>query len=358
MDDPKTLAARYQPKEAKALKADRQLAIVRFSPCGRILAGGCFDGTVRRWDLSAEEMPELAPIKGLGGWVQALAFHSDGKRLFAADSWGKLCAFPYADAEPQPLWSVAEAHNGWIRMLAVSPDGSRLATCGIDQKIRLWSAEDGKLQTELTGHSEDVFAVAFHPDGKSLVSGDHKGVVKKWDLADGSVTREFDAKVLFSVSRLQDVGGVRAVAFDREGKTLACAGTTPKNGGNVQGTPTTLLFDWETGKLQHTLKVGNDGDAYVCELCFHPGGFVMGVTSGNPGVGKLFFHRPGDEQPFFIQTKMPNCHSLAVHPNGIRLAVSATNGGSNGNGRRIGKDGEYPGNYSPLHILDLPQAAG
>jgi hypothetical protein len=47
-----------------------------------------------------------------------------------------------------------------------------------------------------------------------------------------------------------------------------------------------------------------------------------------------------------------------VHPNGIRLAVSATNGGSNGNGRRIGKDGEYPGNYSPLHILDLPQAAG
>ena len=50
---------------------------------------------------------------------------------------------------------------------------------------------------------------------------------------------------------------------------------------------------------------------------------------------------------------MPNCHSLAVHPNGRRLAVTATNGGSNGNGRQLDKSGEYPGNWSPVHIWEM-----
>ena len=43
-----------------------------------------------------------------------------------------------------------------------------------------------------------------------------------------------------------------------------------------------------------------------------------------------------------------------MHPNGRRIAVTATNNGSNGNGRRL-KNGAYLGNNSPLHILDMPK---
>jgi hypothetical protein len=53
---------------------------------------------------------------------------------------------------------------------------------------------------------------------------------------------------------------------------------------------------------------------------------------------------------------MANCHSLAVHPDGKRLVVAATNAGSNGNGRP--KDKEYLGNWSPLHVWSLSERKG
>ena len=228
-----------------------------------------------------------------------------------------------------------------------------MATAAIDRGVRVWKAADGSREHDLAGHEHDAFSVAFHPDGQSLVSGDMLGVVKHWNLANGKHVRDLDASVLFLLHRLQDVGGVRRLVFDREGKQLGCAGTTPKNGANVQGTPTVLLFDWAEGKLLHTLSVGGSGDGFVYDMSLHPDGFVMAVTSGNPGTGKFFLFQPGDEKPFFLETKMANCHGLAVHPDGKRLAVAATSKGSNGNGRRLNKEGKYEGNSSPIHLWDL-----
>ena len=351
-DDAKQLLERYGPKELKPLQTDRQLGQARFSPCGKLLFVGGLDGTIRRWDASANELIELPPLTGHGGWVQAIAFGPD-QRLYSADSWGQLRAWSYSAPEPLVVWSAASAHNGWIRSVTVSPDGKRLATCGLDQIVRVWSAANGSKQLELSGHDEDVFCVAFHPDVRSLVSGDFKGIIKHWDVETGTCMRDFDARVLFKLDRLQDVGGVRCLAFDRDGTMLAASGTTPKVGANVQGNPTILVFDWQTGMMKHSLSLGGEGDGFVYDMHFHPDGFLMAVTSGNPGSGKFLFIRPRDKDPFFVTTKMPNCHSLAVHPNGTRLAVTATNGGSNGNGRQL-KNGEYPGNWSPVHLWDMP----
>lgn len=358
-DDPKKPGERIQPKEIKALKPDRQVCVVRFSLCGKLLAAGCQDATIRRWDAASEQLSELTPLKGHNGWVQMLAFHGDGKRLFSADSWGRLCCWPYADKDAKPLWQIVQAHDGWIRGLALSLDGNCLATCGSDRKVCLWRAETGAKQVELEGQADDVFSVAFHPDGKALVSGDLKGVVRQWDLASGKVARTFDAHVLHRLDRLQNVGGVRCLTFGEKGTHLFCAGAQPKNGGNVQGTPTILVFDWQSAKLQQTLSVGNDGDGFVYDLHWHNDGFLMAVASGNPGAGKFFLQRLNEKQPFFMYTRMANCHSLALHPDGHRLVVSATNAGSNGNGRNIRKgSNEYPGNWSPLHLWDLtPPAA-
>jgi len=54
---------------------------------------------------------------------------------------------------------------------------------------------------------------------------------------------------------------------------------------------------------------------------------------------------------------MPNCHSLSVHPDAAQLAVVATNRGSNGNGRRLDKEGRYAGNSSPIHFMQMGVAA-
>lgn len=348
---PEPKAAKYQPKAARPIAIDQQLCSVRLSPDGKVLVAGSFEGTVRRWDTTVSPFAELPALKGHNGWVQCVAFLPDGKRLVSADSWGRLASWPPSEKDARPLWSVADAHDGWIHSLAVSPDGKLVASGGRDRTIRITSSEDGrKLQVLAAG--EDVLAVAFYPDGKTLVSGDLKGVIKQWDVLTGKVVRELDAKVMFFRDRIQDVGGVRCLGFNAGGSTLFAGGTQPKTGAFVQGIPLVLGFDWATGKSATVYKGASDAEGFVHDLHWHPDGFLMAVTSGQPGQGKLVFQRPGEAQPFVTQA-IPNPHSLTFH--GKRVIVAATNANSSGNGRVKGKGAnDYPGNFSPLHVFELP----
>jgi hypothetical protein len=135
---------------------------------------------------------------------------------------------------------------------------------------------------------------------------------------------------------------------------LAAAGVQQGSGATVQGVPLVLLFDWATGKQKHSLALGERTDCFVHDLLLHAEDFVMAVTSGTPGRGKLVFWRPGEAKAFFEATQMPNCHSLALHADSRRLAVAATSANSNGNGRLL-RDGKYPGNSSPIHLFRLGQ---
>jgi len=356
-DEAKQLLERFEPQEYHVLTADPQILAVRFSPDGELLAAGGFDGCVRLWDVSQEAPRELESLRGHDGWVQAIAFSPDGSFLFSSDSWGQLKAWDLTGGDPQLAWKIDGAHDGWLRDLDVSADGKRLVTCGRDQVARIWTAVDGAHLFELRGHNTDVFCARFHPSGEFVVTGDDRGVIKVWGTSDGRCQRELDASVLYLLHRLQDVGGVRLLSFDRAGKTLAAGGTVPKNGATVQGTPTVLLFDFASGELQHRLSLGAASHCFVHEVVLHDAGFVMAVTSGTPGQGQLLFQRPADEKPFFLSIKIPNCHSVQFHAPTNRLAVVSTNRGSNGNGRRLNKEGEYEGNNSPIHFFRLPDPA-
>jgi WD40 repeat protein len=337
-------------KSVKVLQNKQQLCSLRYSRCGKLLAGGTFEGTILRWD--AESLTEMPPIKGHNGWVQSLAFHPDGKRLFSADSWGRITCWNYLDPMSQPIWSVADAHNGWIHSIANSPDGKALASVGRDKILRLTSAENGAaMHTSIT--ADDAFAVAFHPSGKFVVTGDLKGLIQVWDAATGKVARTFDAAAMYLKDRIQDVGGVRCLTFDEKGETLIAGGSKPKSGGFVEGSLQILFFDWSTGKLKHSIVGTAATEGYVQDLHWHSEGYVMAVHSGQPGNGKVFFQRPAEAQPWLTQAGMTNAHALTLHPAGKRLAVSGTNANSAGNGRPSGKD--YPGNFSPVHVFEMPE---
>jgi WD40 repeat protein len=352
---PKKPADPKAPKElGKPLAPPAQIARVRFSPDGKTLATACFDGTVRRWDVSAAEPAELPAVTGHNGWVSAVAF--DGTTLVSVDSWGRLTGTDVSGKEPKPRWTVEAAHDGWARAVAATAGyGSRVATCGRDGFVRLWNPADGRKVAEFDAKA-DLLSVCFAPDGKAVFAGDLFGVVRAFEVPGGKVARTFEAKELHKTDRIQDVGGVRCLLLSPDGKTLFAAGGEPKTGGFVQAVPLLLAFDLATGKRVGQYKGAGDNEGYVTDLAWHPDGYVVGTTSGQPGQGKLFFWKPGEEQPFFAGGKLPNCHSVAVSPAGDRLAVSATNANSSGNGRPKGKDGEYPANTSPVQLWAVPKA--
>src|SRR5262245_33195945 len=355
--DTTELLKKYDLKDAGVIAAEPQVAAARFSPCGKVLVAGGYDARVRRWNVeqvTAGETPaprELPALTGHDAWVEGLAFRAEGELLFTADSWGMLCCWAaYTAEQPAQKWKLDQAHDGWIRALAVCPDGKLLASCAADRFVRVWNADDGIKQHELKLENSPL-SLKLPPDGTLLV-GDDRGIVQQLKL-DSALVRKFDASSLYTLSRLQDVGGVFALAIDKEGKLLAAGGTTPKNGGTVVGPPTLIVFELATGEQRHLVKLGTDNDCYVADVQWHDEGFVSLVTTGTPGAGQLLYLKPEEGKPFFTK-KLTNPHSLAWHPDGKRLAIAATNANSNGNGRLTDKNGNYRGNSSPIHLLALP----
>ena len=125
--------------------------------------------------------------------MTSLAF--SGGQLFSADSWGRLSAWRFVDAEQvaKAHLSLESAHYGWIRGVAAS--GPTVVTCGKDGFIRRWNRGDGVKLTEFDAKT-DVLSVAFAPGGRSAFAGDLFGTIREFELSSGKVTRTLEAKGL------------------------------------------------------------------------------------------------------------------------------------------------------------------
>ncbi len=83
---------------------------------------------------------------------------------------------------------------GRIFALDFNADGSKFvagSSAGNSGMVRIYSTEDGKLLQELKGHTRGVFAVAFAPDGKHVVTGGFEGKVRIFDAESGNLEKEF-----------------------------------------------------------------------------------------------------------------------------------------------------------------------
>jgi hypothetical protein len=315
----------------KEYKHDSPLLGCRCDPSGQFVFAGAQDNNVVRWRL---DNGKKSLLTGHKSWIRALAFaaaRGGQKLLFSGDYAGRILAWPTDADDPKPLRTL-EAHRGWVRALAASSDGAMLASCGNDHLVKLWSIPGGELIRELAGHACHVYNVAFHPDGKHLISADLKGVVKVWDLTasrerERPEMRELDAKILYKYdpSFLADHGGVRSMAISADGSLLACAGiTNVSNAFAGVGNPLVVLFDWASGKQKQLLQPKAKFQGTAWGVVIHPDGFIAGVGGGNGGM--LWFWKPDNAQDF-VNLKLPNnARDLDLHPDGRRLAVAFFDG--------------------------------
>src|SRR5262249_30666358 len=138
---------------------------VAYQPDGKRLAAGCTDQTVVVWDV---ETGKLRTLKRHEADVLSVAYRPDGKWLASADGDGWVIVWNATSENAVNVSQRIHAHRDTVNCVRFSPDGRRLATASRDGTVKLWDAASGALVRTFRAGQGEVFAVAFHPDGKTL----------------------------------------------------------------------------------------------------------------------------------------------------------------------------------------------
>ena len=152
------------PLTAMAIGKNGQLAIGRY-------------GAVQLGDKS---------FGGITGKVNAIAISPDEKTLAVAGGTPGLSGVATLfDLGTGEKLSELTGHRDALYGIAFSPDGNQLATAGYDRIIQLWNPASGEKLRTLKGHNGAVYGIAFSPDGRVLGSAGGDSSVKLWNTSDG-----------------------------------------------------------------------------------------------------------------------------------------------------------------------------
>ncbi len=118
----------------------------------------------------------------------------------------------FVQGEVLPLDAInPKGHSRDVTAVAFTPDGKTLVSAGADGLAKIWDVANGSVRADLAGHQHDVLCLAISPDGKTVATGGEDMTIRLWATSDGA-----SLGVLSGHS-----GGVAALAFARDGKMLA-----------------------------------------------------------------------------------------------------------------------------------------
>jgi WD40 repeat protein len=195
---------------------------------------------------------------------QEVIVSQDGTRLaFAGSNLPGWTGITVCDAISGKPTAFCKGHPDNLWSLAFSPDGTRLATTGEDRTARVWDAATGALLVTCQGHASKVLGVAFRPDGARFVTTSSDGTVRQWDVATG---REVEPPYE------RHTGEVAAAVYGPDGRCVASAGTDR-----------TVRVWRATGRQDVAVLLGHTGP--VVGLAFAPGGRRLASVSRSRKFG-------------------------------------------------------------------------
>jgi hypothetical protein len=155
--------------------------------------------------------------------------------------------------------------------VAFAPDGHSLVSGGQDGVVRVWDLASAKDVQRLEGHTRTIWCLTFAPDGKTLASASDDTSVRLWDVVAG--------KCLATLAR--HGGAVWFVSFAPDGKTLAssCEDSIIR------------LWDVGTGREVKQL-LGHAGG--VWPVAYAPDGRTI-VSGGSDGTVRVWDAATGKE---------------------------------------------------------------
>lgn len=256
-----------------------------------LLVTGSADGTARIWDLAGNVVTTL---KGHTDAIVALAFSSDGKRLFANSADGTIRKWRLSSGDLRQF----PGHREENVAVATSPDGNFFLTANESGILHRRDLSGQVLHTyPATG---PVSAVAVSPDGQTVLTGSGQDSVYFWDLS--GQTR----KAVYIPTR------INALAMSPGGLSVATGG---KNGA-------TQCWDLTGNEL---LSVGRSDNVEVLAVAFSPDGQSI-LTGTYNGIAKLWDRHTGAQKMVFDGRALGSASAVTFAPDGQSAVVGYKNG--------------------------------
>ena len=302
------------------LGASGQVVGAAFSPDGRSVAvlSGIGGGT--------PEAPELTAWDWSGGrrlWRTALpseprsvSYRPDGRRLAVLCGGGELLIFDAEAGREARRWRAhdAEPAHHWVNngAVAFSPDGRSVLTWGMGNDIRAWDPETGRPRYSPLTHRDKVHDVQFAPGGRLMVTASYDRSIRVREIATGSVVAELPDH--------PDI--VYSAAFSPDGRLVvtACRDSTVR------------VWDWRAARL-------------VCPPFEHARDAVA-ATFTPDGRWVLSASVDGTARAWDRRTGKPVTPPLAIRGEPLSIAVTPD-----------GKHAVVGGGRIALALLDLGELA-
>ena len=146
-----------------------------WSPDGKRLATGSWDGTAKVWEAATGR--QMLTLKGHTSRIYSLAWAPDGRHLVTG-----------SDDNAARVWNAAtgredlslQGHTSAVLSVAWAPDGERLATGSWDNTAKVWESGTGREVLSLKGHTRAVTSAQWAPDGKRLTTGSDDNTAIIW----------------------------------------------------------------------------------------------------------------------------------------------------------------------------------
>lgn len=222
----KTSEPSLTPRDVQT-KTDR-LALVRFSPDGKLLAAGSANGDVLVWrDLNDPpiklEPSQPSPLLSLTWSPDGLVAVTDLNRGFVGWKFDKpeptrvertglpspvVCvAFRPNTKSPEFVMGMRDGsllfvdgrgskqlkpdHRGAVKQAVYSLDGKSLISAGADGQLIWRDAATRQITQSMKAHDTEISRLLLSTNGQQLISGDWNGNLKVWDMTTRQSLREF-----------------------------------------------------------------------------------------------------------------------------------------------------------------------
>lgn len=246
-------------------------------------------------------------LKGHIDEVGRLLFSPDRKTLAACDD----LIITLWDVDTGSLRNRFEPFNDQIFEMAFSPDGRWIAAASEEGHARIWDTMTGKLEHTLSAEDERMLSLVFSADSKSIVTGSEN--LRIWDVATGELQHTLSAPDDRSLSftAMHERGEypypaeIYTVDFTLDGKSLVSG---------CPNTATVCIWNTESWKLEHIIR------GYYA-ACFSPDGKHLAIPTNDHRTIQIYdtltwqlqSTLENNEDEFFPAVFSPDSKTLATY---------------------------------------------